>query len=158
MLTGIHLGKWGKDLHPELNLSRLLEKIGSSSRPARLRLSSLEPEEFDPGLLRMIASAPWICRHFHIPLQSADPEILARMRRPYSPQQYAALVAQIHSVFPDAAIGTDVLTGFPGETEKQFENTLEFIADLPFSYLHVFPFSPRPGTPAAGFSGRITGK
>ena len=157
VLTGIHLGKWGKDLDPELNLSHLLEKIGSSRRPVRLRLSSLEPEECDPGLLDVIASVPWICRHFHIPMQSADPEILDRMRRPYSPQHYAKLVAQIHSTFPDAAIGTDVLTGFPGETERQFENTLAFIADLPLSYLHVFPFSPRPGCPAAGFSGRILG-
>ena len=158
VLTGIHLGKWGKDLDPQLNLSHLLEKIGSSSRrPVRLRLSSLEPEECDPGLLEFVASAPWICRHFHIPLQSADPEILARMRRPYGPQNFTRLVAKIHSLFPYAAIGTDVLTGFPGETEKQFENTLAFIAGLPLSYLHVFPFSPRPGSPAAGFSGRIQG-
>ncbi len=157
VLTGIHLGKWGKDLVPELSLSLLLEKIGSSRPPARLRLSSVEPEEFDSALLGVISSSPWICRHFHIPLQSADSEILARMRRPYSPQHYGELVAQIHAAFPDAAIGADVLTGFPGESEKQFENTLKFIEALPFSYLHVFPFSPRPGVPAAGFSGRIGG-
>jgi len=158
VLTGIHLGKWGKDLSPELSLSRLLEKIGSNRPPARLRLSSLEPEEFDQALLGTISSAPWICRHFHIPLQSADPEILARMRRPYSPQQFAELIGRLHKAFPGAAIGTDVLTGFPGESEKQFENTLKFIEGLPLSYLHVFPFSPRPGAAAAGFSGRIGGK
>ena len=157
VLTGIHLGKWGKDLDPPLRLSHLLEKIASNRRPARLRLSSLEPEEFGPDLLDIISSAPWICRHFHVPLQSADTEILARMHRPYSPRYYAELVAKIHSDFPDAAIGADVLTGFPGESEKQFENTFKFIEGLPLSYLHVFPFSPRPGVPAAGFAGRIQG-
>ena len=157
VLAGIHLGQWGKDLEQGLSLSHLLEKIGSSRHPLRLRLSSLEPQEFNSGLVSMISSAPWICRHFHIPLQSGDPEILDRMRRPYNPQYYAELIAQIHAVLPDAAIGADVLTGFPGESETQFENTLDFIERLPLSYLHVFPFSPRPGTPAATFSGRIHG-
>jgi len=158
VLTGIHLGKWGKDLDQPLSLSHLLEQMNSNHHPARLRLSSLDPEECDSGLLSMISSAAWICRHFHIPLQSGDPEILARMRRPYNPQYYAELVAQIHADFPDAAIGADVLTGFPGESEKQFENTLNFIDALPLSYLHVFPFSPRPGATAAGFPGRIQGR
>ncbi|MGA2027102.1 MAG: tRNA (N(6)-L-threonylcarbamoyladenosine(37)-C(2))-methylthiotransferase MtaB [Syntrophobacteraceae bacterium] len=158
VLTGIHLGKWGKDLDPPLSLTHLLEKMNSNHHPARLRLSSLEPEEFDSALLGMISSAAWICRHFHIPLQSADPEILAGMRRLYNPQYYAELVAQIHADFPDAAIGADVLTGFPGESERQFENTLKFIEALPLSYLHVFPFSPRPGAPAARFPGRIQGR
>jgi len=157
VLTGIHLGRWGKDLEPELSLSHLLENIASSSHPARLRLSSIEPEEFDSGLLGRISSDPWICRHFHIPLQSGDAEILERMRRPYGPQRYAELAAQIHAAMPDAAIGADVLTGFPGESEKQFENTLDFIEGLPVSYLHVFPFSPRPGAPAAGYPGQIQG-
>ena len=158
VLTGIHLGKWGKDLDPPLSLSHLLEQMNSNRYPARLRLSSLEPEECDAGLLTMISSAAWICRHFHIPLQSGDPEILARMRRLYNPQYYAELVSQIHADFPDAAIGADVLTGFPGESEKQFENTLNFIEALPLSYLHVFPFSPRPGTTAAMFASRIQGR
>ena len=118
VLTGIHLGKWGKDLDPELSLSHLLEKMNSNHHPARLRLSSLEPEEFDSGLLSMISSAPWICRHFHIPLQSGDPEILARMRRPYNPQYYAELVAQIHADFPDAAIGDRCADGISGGERK----------------------------------------
>ncbi len=158
VLTGIHLGKWGKDLEAELSLSHLLEKMSASNHPVRLRLSSIEPEEFDSGLLSRISLTPWICRHFHIPLQSADAEILQRMRRPYGPQHYAELVAKIHAAFPDATIGADVLTGFPGESEKQFENTLEFIEGLPVSYLHVFPFSPRPCAPAAGFPGQIRGR
>lgn len=157
VLTGINLGKWGIDFKPQLSLPHLIERIASNCRPARLRLSSIEPEEFDPELLGVIASAPWICRHFHVPLQSADPEILAGMRRAYSPKYYAELVLQIRTVFPDASIGADVLTGFPGESSRQFENTLQFIRDLPLSYLHVFPFSPRPGVPAASLPGRIEG-
>jgi len=157
VLTGIHLGRWGKDFEPKLSLTHLLEKIASGSRPARLRLSSIEPDEFDSGLLGRILSEPWICRHFHIPLQSGDAEILERMRRPYGPQRYAELIGQIHAALPDAAIGADVLTGFPGESEKQFENTLDFIEGLSVSYLHVFPFSARPGAPAAGFPGQVPG-
>lgn len=157
VLTGIHLGKWGKDLDPKLSLPFLLEKIASNRHPSRLRLSSLEPEEFDSELLAAISSAPWICRHFHIPLQSADPHILTQMRRRYDPQYYAELIARVHAAFPQAAIGTDLLTGFPGESERQFENTLDFIEALPLSYLHVFPFSPRPGVPAARLPGRVPG-
>ena len=156
VLTGIHLGKWGKDLVPAQSLPDLLQKIGESPwRPSRLRLSSIEPDEFDSRLLEVVSSAGWICRHFHIPLQSADSEILARMRRPYSPEFYRDLVLGLHAAFPEAGIGADVLTGFPGESEKQFENTFEFIEKLPLSYLHVFPFSPRPGAEAADFSGRL---
>jgi len=157
VLTGIHLGRWGKEFQPELSLSGLLEKIASGIHPKRLRLSSIEPEEFDSGLLGRILSESWICRHFHIPLQSGDAEILDRMRRPYSPKRYADLITQIHATFPDAAIGADVLTGFPGETEKQFKNTLDFIEGLSVSYLHVFPFSPRPGAPAADLPSRLPG-
>lgn len=158
VLTGIHLGKWGKELVPKLSLPGLLEQIDSlPHRPPRLRLSSIEPEEFDSRLFDVVSSAPWICRHFHIPLQSADPVILSRMRRPYSPQYYSDLVLRLHKAFPEAAIGADVLTGFPGESEKQFENTFDFIEKLPLGYLHVFPFSPRPGTEAAGFSDRVQG-
>jgi threonylcarbamoyladenosine tRNA methylthiotransferase MtaB len=157
VLTGINLGRWGKDLEPELSLSHLLEKMDASSHPVRLRLSSIEPLEFDSELLGRISAYPWICRHFHIPLQSADTDILDRMRRPYDRQHYAELIAKISTAFPGAAIGADVLTGFPGESEKQFENTLAFIEGLPIGYLHVFPFSPRPGVPAAGFSGQVRG-
>lgn len=156
VLTGIHLGKWGKDLQPAQTLSDLLEKISSCAPlPPRLRLSSIEPEEFDSRLLGVISSAPWICHHFHIPLQSADPVILSRMHRLYTREYYGELVGRLHAEFPEAAIGADVLTGFPGESEKQFENTCEFIEKLPLSYLHVFPFSPRPGAAAADFADRV---
>jgi threonylcarbamoyladenosine tRNA methylthiotransferase MtaB len=158
VLTGIHLGKWGQDLLPAQNLPDLLERLCTDGpRPGRLRLSSIEPEEFDSRLIQVVSSAPWICRHFHIPLQSADPLILAKMRRSYGPQYYRELVCRLHADFAQAAIGADVIVGFPGESEKQFENTLEFIQNLPLSYLHVFPFSPRPGVAAADFKGRVQG-
>ncbi|MGC9194083.1 MAG: tRNA (N(6)-L-threonylcarbamoyladenosine(37)-C(2))-methylthiotransferase MtaB [Syntrophobacteraceae bacterium] len=158
VLTGIHLGKWGKDLLPAQSLPDLLERLCSEdARPARVRLSSIEPEEFDSRLHGVVSSALWICRHFHIPLQSADPLILAAMRRSYSPGYYRELVSGLHADFPQAAIGADVIVGFPGESEQQFENTLEFIQNLPLSYLHVFPFSPRPGAAAADFKGRVQG-
>lgn len=157
VLTGIHLGQWGRDLEPRSCLAELLEKFDASRHPGRVRLSSLEPMELDARLLDLVASCPWICPHLHIPLQSGDADILDRMGRPYTPDRYAELVGRIKALMPDAAIGADVLAGFPGETERQFENTREFLESLPVSYLHVFPFSPRPGTPAAKFSGRVQG-
>lgn len=158
VLTGIHLGQWGRDLPNGENLRGLLEAINAARHPPRLRLSSLEPMEIDSDLLGLISSLPWICPHLHVPLQSGDAEILDRMRRPYSPEQYAELVLDTKRLLPDAAIGADVLVGFPGETEKQFENTVKLIAELPMSYLHVFPFSPRPGTPAARYANQIPGR
>ncbi len=155
VLTGIHLGQWGRDLDPPQSLSKLLRAIDSRPHPPRLRLSSLEPMEIDDELIGLISSLSWICPHFHIPLQSGDSEILNRMRRPYDPSHYSGLVTRIHGAVPDAAIGADVMVGFPGETERQFENTCELIESLPISYLHVFPYSPRPGTPAAGFSEQV---
>jgi len=130
---------------------------GLRRHPPRVRLSSLEPMEIDSLLIGVISENSWICPHFHIPLQSGDSEVLKRMRRPYTPLQYSDLVMRVHAVFPEAAIGADVLTGFPGETEGQFRNTLQLLEGLPVSYLHVFPFSARPGTPAATFQGQIQG-
>lgn len=158
VLTGIHMGQWGKDLEPADDLAGLLAAMDSAPHPPRVRLSSLEPGEIDSNLLDLAVSCPWICPHFHIPLQSGDPDVLGRMRRPYSPSRYARLVETIHALLPDAAIGADVLAGFPGETEARFQNTVGLLESLPMSYLHVFPFSPRPGTAAARFSDRIDGR
>lgn len=158
VLTGIHLGQWGKDLGTRRHLSELLAEMDTRRHPSRLRLSSLEPAEIDSAMIDLVSSSSWICPHFHIPLQSGDPVILERMRRPYTPRHYAELIGKIHAALPDAAIGADVLTGFPGETSEQFDNTLRLIEDLPITYLHVFPFSPRPGTPAAKLSGQIDGR
>lgn len=158
VLSGIHLGQWGKDLNPELDLATLLHSLVEGMLPPRIRLSSLESTEWSPQLLKALTSVPQICPHFHVPLQSGDPEILNRMHRPYAPEQYAELIEQLHRLSPRAALGADVLVGFPGETERHFETTLRLVRDLPLTYLHVFPYSPRPGTVAAALPGRVNGK
>jgi len=149
VLTGIHLGKYGVDLKGEMTLGNLLRAIGRESFPVRVRLSSIEPNELDEHLIEMVAAEPWICKHFHIPLQSGDTEILQRMNRHYTPKEFEKLVESIFSRMPLCAIGADLMAGFPGEHLKAHENTCALIKGLPLSYLHVFPFSPRPGTAAA---------
>jgi threonylcarbamoyladenosine tRNA methylthiotransferase MtaB len=157
VLTGIHLGQWGKDLQPAQSLVDLLDNLAAEIPPMRLRLSSLETLEWNSGLLRHLLRWAWICSHFHIPLQSGDVEILQRMHRPYTPRQFAEVILELHHLFPAAALGSDVLVGFPGETARHFTNTLELLQRLPLSYLHVFPYSPRPGTEAAQWPQRVTG-
>ena len=158
VLTGIHLGQWGKDLEPSRSLTDLLEAVVPSNASFRLRLSSLEPMEWSRELLRWLEDRrECVCPHFHVPLQSGDARILARMRRPYTPDRYARLILELRARFPHAALGADVLAGFPGETEARFLNTLEWVRDLPLTYLHVFPFSPRPPTPAAAMKDRPDG-
>jgi threonylcarbamoyladenosine tRNA methylthiotransferase MtaB len=157
VLTGIHLGQWGKDLQPAQSLVDLLDSLAAEIPPMRLRLSSLETLEWNCGLLQHLPRWPWICAHFHIPLQSGDAEILQRMHRPYSPRQFAEVILELHRQVPTAALGSDVLVGFPGETTRHFTSTLELLRRLPLSYLHVFPYSPRPGTEAAQWPQRVTG-
>lgn len=151
VLTGIHLGKYGVDLSPPSGLKSLLRMIGREKLPIRVRISSIEPNEVDTELLEIISEEKWLCNHLHIPLQSGDDHILERMNRKYTARDFADLVRRIHKAIPLAAIGTDVMAGFPGEDETAFSNTCSLIRDLPLSYLHVFPFSPRKGTPAADF-------
>ena len=155
VLTGIHLGNYGKDLEPRQNLFALLHAILKLPIDIRVRLSSIEPLELSDEIIDLAAGSDRICRHFHIPLQSGDPQILSRMGRPYSPEAFSDRVAKIHHRLPDAAIGADVLIGFPGETDAAFENTYTLIERLPLSYLHVFPFSARPGTAACGFPEKV---
>jgi threonylcarbamoyladenosine tRNA methylthiotransferase MtaB len=154
VLTGIHLGKYGLDLGGEVNINGLLRAIGRRGFPTRIRLSSLEPNEIEPGLVEMAAGEKWLCRHFHIPLQSGDDVILKRMNRKYRARDFAKLIESIHKKIPLAGIGVDVMAGFPGEDRAAHENTRSLIDDLPVSYLHVFPFSPRPETPAGGLNGQ----
>jgi len=149
VLSGIHLGCYGLDLTPPGTLHRLLEQIESDTGIPRLRLSSIEPKELTDEMIDLVARSPRFCRHFHIPLQSGDNDILRLMKRPYTAEHFFARVQKIRERIPDAAVGADVLIGFPGETEAAFENTLRLVETLPISYLHVFPFSPRAGTPAA---------
>ena len=155
VLTGIHLGKYGVDLSPATTLTELLRLIGREKLPLRIRLSSIEPKELGPELIRMAASEEWLCRHFHIPLQSGDNEILKRMNRNYTSEEYALLTDSIHSQIPQAAIGADIMAGFPGEENKAYRNTFELVKDLPISYFHVFPFSPRQGTAAWDFKDKV---
>jgi threonylcarbamoyladenosine tRNA methylthiotransferase MtaB len=155
VLTGIHLGKYGIDLDQNMDLKRLLALIDRQALPLRIRLSSLEPNEIDTDLIEMMASVDWLCRHFHIPLQSGDNGILRRMNRDYTADEFAALIEYIHKRIPLAAIGVDTMAGFPGESDQAHRNTYAIIHDLPVSYLHVFPFSPRKGTPAAEFPGQV---
>ncbi len=157
VLSGIHLGRYRPA--PGSNLAGLLRALAplfDRMGPAyRLRLSSIEPMEFTEALQEEISDSPFVCRHFHVPMQSGDDSVLARMRRPYRSDQFTGVIKALNARFPDAALGTDVLVGFPGESESAAENTQRLIASLPLSYLHVFTFSPRPGTPAERLPDRI---
>jgi threonylcarbamoyladenosine tRNA methylthiotransferase MtaB len=154
VLSGIHLGCWGRDLTPPQTLEDLLAAIAAHPPPGRVRLSSIEPLELSEALIDRIAGSACFCRHLHIPLQSGDEEVLRRMGRPYTPGESAQRIERVRRRMPDAAVGADLIVGFPGESEQAFENTLELIAALPVTYLHVFPFSPRPGTAAFGMTPR----
>jgi len=155
VLTGIHLGTYGRDLTPAASLAELLGRIKFAGLIDRVRLSSIEPLELTAEIIRMVAECDRFCRHFHIPLQSGDDGILRKMGRPYTRQNFNDLIFRVHKAMPDAAIGVDTLIGFPGESENAFENTYELIESLPVSYLHVFPFSARPGTAAAKFAPKV---
>lgn len=155
VLSGIHLGLYGLDLPHPGSLPGLLRKIETQGRLARIRLSSIEPLEVTPEILSLFRESQILCRHLHIPLQSGDDGILRRMGRHYTGRQFKTVVECIVSTLPDAAIGLDVMAGFPGEGDKEFENTLNFIEGLPVAYLHVFPYSKRPGTAAADFSDQV---
>jgi threonylcarbamoyladenosine tRNA methylthiotransferase MtaB len=160
VLTGIHLGAYGQDLSPATSLAELLNDISAAGSVAQLRLSSIEPAELSRSIITTVAESQSrqrgrICPHFHIPLQSGDDEILARMHRPYKGTLFDDRVLAIHRRLPQAAIGVDTLIGFPGESERAFENTYRRIEALPVTYLHVFPFSPRAGTPAFHFKAQV---
>ena len=148
VLTGIHLGRYGRDTAPPTNLPYLLERIAIERPVPRLRLSSIEPLELSEELIAAVAETRCIAPHFHVPLQSGDPEILENMNRHYSPEMYARVVTAIRDVLPSAAIGADIIVGFPGERDVHFQRTIEFVSGLPLSYLHVFKYSKRTGTPA----------
>jgi len=158
VLTGIHLGSYGWDLMPPTRLSNLLRSIEHEGISCRIRLSSIEPTEFDDDLIDLISSSPIICNHLHIPLQSGADEVLKRMNRPYSSELFKELVKKLVSAIPDLNIGVDVIVGFPGECHENFTNTVSVIEELPIGYLHVFPYSRRPGTPAADFPDQVDSK
>ena len=155
VLSGIHLGAYGRDLVPATDLTAVVRRIVDERPIERLRLSSIEPREVTDELLSLIGSSGIVCRHLHIPLQSGDDGILAAMNRDYDAAFFRDLIRKILATIPGIAIGIDVMVGFPGETEAAFANTLRLVEELPFAYLHVFPFSRRPGTPAAAMPGQV---
>jgi len=158
VLTGIHVGDYGRDLTPADNLLDLLPALVERTPEVRYRISSLEPTEITTELLRYMASTENLMPHLHIPLQSGDNHILKKMNRRYTAEDFTEIVHQALSSLPDIAIGVDVLVGFPGEDEHAFANTLQLLEELPVAYLHVFPYSKRPGTVAAGMAGQVAKK
>lgn len=148
VITGIHTGTYGHDFTPPTDLVALLRRLVAEC-PLRYRISSLDPGEITPELLELLATEPLILPHLHIPLQSGDDAILARMNRRYTGAAFGELISRIRRRLPDAAIGVDVMVGFPGEDEAAFRHTYELLAGLPVTYLHIFPYSKRPGTVAA---------
>lgn len=155
VLTGVHLGSYGRKLPQPARLTDLLRSILEIPGLGRLRLSSIEPIRFDRSIVALAAGNPVFAPHFHIPLQSGSDRILRLMRRPYRAARFLGLVEFIRARLPDAGLGTDVLVGFPGETDEDFEATCEVIRKSPLTYLHVFPFSAREGTDAASMPGRV---
>jgi threonylcarbamoyladenosine tRNA methylthiotransferase MtaB len=157
VLSGINLGTYGRDLTPRVEFLYLLRRILDETSVQRLRISSIEPLDVTQDLIDFFASNHRIAQHFHMPLQSASDRILAAMHRWYRAEHYARRIELIHDRLPNAAIGADVITGFPGETEADHAATLDFISVRAFTYLHVFSYSQRPGTKAASLPGQLPG-
>jgi threonylcarbamoyladenosine tRNA methylthiotransferase MtaB len=155
VLTGIHLGTYGRDLMPAVSLVGLCQEIALLDRAPRIRLSSLDPHEVKPELIRLLAEYPRFCRHLHLPLQSGDEQILRRMRRGHTAAQFRTLVNRLVAEIPGIAVTGDVIVGFPGEDEQAFRNTYDLLEALPIAGMHVFSYSRRPGTDAAGYADQV---
>ncbi|MHB8996454.1 MAG: tRNA (N(6)-L-threonylcarbamoyladenosine(37)-C(2))-methylthiotransferase MtaB [Armatimonadota bacterium] len=166
VLIGTHLGQYGRDLEEEIDLAGLIERLLAIPEVQRLRLSSMEPREVTPEIVAMIERgghaltvvddpAAKLCRYLHIPLQSGCDSVLQRMNRPYTAAFYAELIHRIKQAQPLTGLGADVIVGFPGETDEEFELTRSLLETLPLSYLHVFSYSPRRGTPAASMPDQV---
>ena len=149
VLSGVNLGRWGREPGSTMRLAGLVKRMLDETPVERLRLSSVEPMDFTDELLGLMAESKRIAKHVHAPLQSGSDTVLRRMHRKYRPRHYADRLEKARAWMPDAAIGADVMAGFPCESEAEFEETYQFIDSLPFTYLHVFTYSARPGTPAA---------
>ena len=155
VLSGINLGRWGRELTPRANFATMLRTILDQTAIEKIRISSVEPMDWTNEVIELVASAPRICKHAHVPLQSGSDKILRKMHRKYRPWHYGDRIERIRRAMPDAAIGADVMVGFPGETDDDFEQTRAFIERLPFTYLHVFTYSSRPGTPSAEMQDQV---
>jgi len=155
VLTGIHLGGYGEDLDPRVNLTWLLETIEERNPVPRVRLSSIDPHEISDSLMRLLAHAETLCPHMHIPMQSGDDTTLARMRRRYDSGLARDVLTRLRETLPHAALGTDLIIGFPGEGDAAFARSVAFLEESPFTYFHVFPYSVRNGTTAAKFTDKV---
>jgi threonylcarbamoyladenosine tRNA methylthiotransferase MtaB len=155
VLSGINLGTYGRDLSPRVELIELLGRILDQTGVERLRISSIEPMDVTEELIALFAMSERMAQHFHMPLQSGCDRVLAAMHRWYRAEHYERRIELIRERLPDAAIGADVITGFPGETDAEHGETVAFVERLPFSYLHVFSFSQRPGTRAAALANQV---
>jgi threonylcarbamoyladenosine tRNA methylthiotransferase MtaB len=157
ILTGVHLGGYGRDLDPPVSLETLLEMVAERSPIDRVRISSLDPEELSDRILEIMAASDKFCPHLHLPLQAGTDATLVRMRRRYDVAHFRNRVERILESMPSAAIGTDLIAGFPGETAQNFDDYFKFIEKLPLAYFHVFPYSMRAGTTAAKLPDKVAG-
>jgi threonylcarbamoyladenosine tRNA methylthiotransferase MtaB len=156
-IAGVHLGSYGRDLADDTSLTTLVRVLAEWDADVLFRISSLEPMDCTPEIVDLVASSPRLAPHFHLPLQHGSNEVLRAMRRPYSAAAYVTLVSSIRSRIPHAAIGSDLIVGFPGESSAHFSETETVLRDLPLTHLHVFPYSDRPGTDASLLGGRVDG-
>jgi threonylcarbamoyladenosine tRNA methylthiotransferase MtaB len=157
-VTGVHLGSYGRDRGDGSSLTTLVDVLGRWEGEVLFRLSSLEPMDCPPGLVDMVAGSARLAPHFHLPLQHGSDAMLRAMRRPYTAAYYRSLLDRIHASLPDAAIGSDIIVGFPGETDAYFDEMCGLLEQLPLSHLHVFPYSDRPGTEASRLQPKVDGR
>jgi threonylcarbamoyladenosine tRNA methylthiotransferase MtaB len=155
VLSGINLGRWGRDFQPQQRFEQLVRALLDHTGIERIRISSVEPMDWSDELIVLVAQSPRIAKHAHVPLQSGSDRILRQMHRKYRPWHYAEKIRKIHEAMPEAALGADVMVGFPGETDELFEESRSFIEHLPFTYLHVFTYSSRPGTTSAAMPDQV---
>lgn len=155
VLSGINLGRWGRDFQPQQKFENLVRALLEHTGIEKIRISSVEPMDWSDDLIALVAGSARIAKHAHVPLQSGSDPILRRMHRKYRPWHYAEKIRKIREAMPDAAIGADVMVGFPGETDELFEESRSFIEQLPFTYLHAFTYSSRPGTPSAAMPDQV---
>jgi threonylcarbamoyladenosine tRNA methylthiotransferase MtaB len=155
VLSGINLGRWGRDFQPQQRFEQLVRALLEYTGIEKIRISSVEPMDWSDDLISLVAGSSRIAKHAHVPLQSGSDRILRRMHRKYRPWHYAEKIRNIHEAMPHVAIGADVMVGFPGETDELFEESRSFIDHLPFTYLHVFTYSSRPGTPSAAMPDQV---
>ena len=155
VLTGVHLGGYGEDLDPPVTLTWLLSAIEERKPVPRVRISSIDPHEISEELVRLLTDSEMLCPHLHVPMQSGDDTVLARMRRRYDTTLAREVLTRLRQALPQAALGTDFIVGFPGEGAEEFARSLSFLEESPFTYFHIFPYSVRNGTTAAKFSGKV---